>query len=114
LGERDSDADIRKIEPEPEPDGRELRGVVTVRTARFLCAAWLRPSRMTIIAHSKRLIALHDADGLEEPTAIDLRICESPPARLWRRDRAGTPRAEIAARLAQARAYFSAPDTTAS
>lgn len=63
---------------------------------------------MTIIAHSKRLIALDDLDDSQEVTTIDLRI----PHRAQRsamlahavtRRRDGTPRAEIQARLAQAR-----------
>lgn len=67
---------------------------------------------MTIIAHSKRLIALRDADDAQDVTAIDLRMPERATASMRRR-REGTPRAEIAARLGQARASFSLSETTA-
>jgi hypothetical protein len=58
---------------------------------------------MTIIAHSKRLIAL-DVNDEQDITAIDLRLPERALASA-RRQRDGIPRAEIAARLAQAGAF---------
>jgi hypothetical protein len=65
---------------------------------------------MTIIAHSKRLIAL-DVNDEQDVTAIDLRLPERvrPSAR---RQRNGTPRAEIAARVAQAAAFLASADTS--
>ena len=64
---------------------------------------------MTIIAHSNRLIAL-DVNEEQDTTAIDFRL-PAAPASTWRR-REGIPRAERAARLAQAGVSLASADTT--
>ena len=65
---------------------------------------------MTIIAHSKRLIAL-EVNEEQDVTAIDLRIPARAANGMWRQHD-GIPRAEIAARLAQVGAYLASADTT--